>query len=487
MYGYTPGWQPINPNSTVPTDSPLFVMLSTSLKPAGTVPETVVVNGQTWPVMPPPQGTGNVQKFAIWLGFNAASPRLIDALATWISNGRQNDVPKTAPLTYAALTQTPPPLWPNLKNKVSPILFVCSMAHDDGRRHKDGGTPDVVFDHVPANYWTTSQIFLTDEGGVTVNPGHLKPGEEYYVAAIIGNAGNNGSGQLFQLAMTVQARALAFNSFMGPDVPLPSLGNLDAASINADYEQFGLRPTSYDVVGFRFNVDKVFGALVQAVKTLVDPAMLGMTSPEDWVKDSHPCVKVMITAGDPAGNFPPDGGAMLSVGSDPRKDRHIAQRNLAHFDMTVMAQKKTQWKNFIVAQAGAGLNGLLLQHGLPLDAFRIYLAIPRLAWERYIDPKTSKGGAVRGFEQINATGREVANKPFPGDTVFLRQTNAAAEIHVADHAAHHTSDKFLGMALGLEGDPTRLRGVRVTDISMAHAAADRSIVGGFTVQLQMAR
>ena len=111
--------------------------------------------------------------------------------------------------------------------------------------------------------------------------------------------------------------------------------------------------------------------------------------------------------------------------------------------------------------------------------FRIYLAIPLVAWERYIDPKTSKGGAVRGFDVV----REVANKPFPGDTVFLRQTNAAAEIHVADHAR----EKFFGMALGLEGDPARLKGVRVTDISMAHAAADHSVVGGFTVQLNMGR
>ena len=84
---------------------------------------------------------------------------------------------------------------------------------------------------------------------------------------------------------------------------------------------------------------------------------------------------------------------------------------------------------------------------------------------------------MRGFEVV----REVANKPFPGDTVFLRQTNPAAEIHVADHAR----EKFFGMALGLEGDPARLRGVRVPEIAMAHAAADRSVVGGFTVQLDV--
>ena len=90
--------------------------------------------------------------------------------------------------------------------------------------------------------------------------------------------------------------------------------------------------------------------------------------------------------------------------------------------MTQMAIKKPIWKKFIVAQAGAGVNGLSLQHALPLDAFGITLAIPRLAYERYIDPKTSRGGAVRGFEVIGDKGREVGTRPFPGDTVFLRQT-----------------------------------------------------------------
>ena len=111
--------------------------------------------------------------------------------------------------------------------------------------------------------------------------------------------------------------------------------------------------------------------------------------------------------------------------------------------MTQMAIKPPMWKKFIVAQAGAGVNGLSLRHMLPLDAFRVYLAIPRAAYERYIDPKTSKGGAVRGFEVV----REVANKPFPGEAVILRQTNAAAEIHVADHA----KDKLLRHGDGARG------------------------------------
>jgi hypothetical protein len=183
---------------------------------------------------------------------------------------------------------------------------------------------------------------------------------------------------------------------------------------------------------------------------------------------------VLVVAGEPNGTFPPDGGAPLSINSDPRKDRHIAQRNLAPFDMALMAAKKIQWKNFIVAQAGAGQNGLALQHSLPIDAFRLFVAIPKAAYERYIE----KGGAVRGFEQV----RDAPGRPFP-DAVILQQTSPAAQIRIADHAR----ERFFGMSLGVVGDPARLRGVRQTDVSLAHAAADGSIMGGFTLQMPAVR
>ena len=72
---------------------------------------------------------------------------------------------------------------------------------------------------------------------------------------------------------------------------------------------------------------------------------------------------------------------------------------------------------------------------------------------------------MRGFEVV----REAASKPFP-DAVILRQTSAAAEIHVADHGGR---ERFFGMALGLEGDPARLKGQRLGDISVAHGARRR--------------
>ena len=123
----------------------------------------------------------------------------------------------------------------------------------------------------------------------------------------------------------VLADALAFNSFMGPNVPLYSLGELDAASTKPSYEQFFMRLWSYDTVGFRFDVDDVFKRLVAAVQANVPANMLGGDTPDQWVRDSHPCVKVRIMSGERPNNYTP-WGAVPSIDSSPLKDRHIAQR-----------------------------------------------------------------------------------------------------------------------------------------------------------------
>jgi hypothetical protein len=207
------------------------------------------------------------------------------------------------------------------------------------------------------------------------------------------------------------------------------------------------------------------------------PMQLGGLTIDDWLKGSHPCVKIRITAGENPNTFTPENNVPLTLASDPRKDRHTAQHNLAPFDMTLMAIKEPMWKTFIVAQAGDGVNRLVMQHGLPLQTVRVFIAVPRPAYEHYIDPKTRRGGAVRGFEVV----REAMPKPFP-DAVILRQTSAAAEIHVADHG--HGRERYFGMAIGLEGDPARLRDSRLGDISVAHGTSDGNIVGGFTLRPQ---
>jgi hypothetical protein len=478
FWGYNQNMKPLKDMDNTPANNPMWAILNASLGPEP-LPDKITVGGTQWPVMPPPL-QGSISVYKEWLEFNQpGQPRVIDALGTWIANGKTNDVPKGAPINTATLAALPLPKFPLKNSDKGAILFVCSRQGDDGRRAGDGALPNPPAVPIPAQFWNSSQIFLTDTLGNLAQPVHLVPGAHYYLAAVIGNSSSLYCGRMSlggpNPKIEVLADALAFNSFMGPNVPLASLGELDAASPNPSYEQFTMRLWSYDTVGFRFDVDDVFKRLVQAVQLGVPANMLAGDTPDQWVRDSHPCVKVRIMSGELPNNYTPV-GAVPTIDSSPLKDRHIAQRNLAHFDMTQMAIKPPMWKKFIVAQAGAGVNGLSLQHALPLDAFRVYLAIPRAAWERYIDPKTSKGGAVRGFDVV----REVGSKPFPGEAVFLRQTNAAAEIHVADHAR----EKFFGMALGLEGDPARLKGVRVTDISMAHAAADHSVVGGFTVQLR---
>ena len=492
-----PQMMPLNPNSNDPMQNPLFVMLKASLTPGGAPGPGpmyfVTVNGQEWPVMPPPNWPGGGVTNSDWLEFNGNAPLLIDAFESWISNGKIDDAPKDAPFAFAALAQAQAMLkpFPGLSvNNDWPLLFVASMPGDDGRRNGDHAMPVVPLDHVPANFWATSQVFLTYPPGVqghapgsTAFPASLKPGEEYYVAAIVGNAGNWGAGRKFAGVppqMIVLGDALAFNTFLSPNFPLPSLGNLDPAAGNPQYEQYFLAKESYDVVGFRFNVDAVFAGLKQAMVTAgFTPNQLGGLSIEDWLKGSHPCVKIRITAGENANSFTPENNVPLTLDSDPRKDRHIAQHNLAPFDMTLMAIKEPMWKTFIVAQAGAGVNGLVMQHSLPLQTVRVLIAIPRQAYERWIDPKTSKGGALRGFEAIDDKGREAVPKPFP-DAVILQQTSAAAEIHVADHGLGR--ERFFGMAIGFAGDPARLRDTRLGDIAVAHTARDGGIVGGFTLR-----
>lgn len=481
------GLQPLDPMSNVPDENPLYVMLKRGLG-AKPIPQlTDPIKGQQWPVMPLP-GLNGVDDWEDWMEFNTGGLKLIDKFGEWIAAGKLNDTPKSAKLSWVTLAASPPKLFPGLtsQNKpgfeVTPLLFVASMAGDDGRRHGDHGTPDVPVDHVPDHFWNTSQIFLTDEQGFTKNPAHLKSGEEYYVAALIGNCGNWGAGraQPGQPKIFVHGDAMAFNTFMSPNTALPSLGNLDPAAIAAGYEQYSLRAETWDVAGFRFNVDSVFDKLETA---LANSGMdLGGATPKEWLLDSHPCVKVRITAGELPNIYKPEGGAQLSVNSDPRKDRHIAQRNLAPFEITLQGAKQIKWKTFVVAQAGKGVNKLILEHGLPVDAFGLYLSVTKGAWDRYV----AKGGKVAGFEVVReGKGETSLAKPFP-DAVLLRQTKNDKEGATRLEVAAHDKEPFLGMALGIEWDPSRGKPSRLGNVSMIHQVG-RSVAGGFTLQLVPAR
>src|SRR5207302_5144769 len=133
---------------------------------------------------------------------------------------------------------------------------------------------------------------------------------------------------------------------------LPALSALDAATAGPTYDQPALVPRSYTVVGFRFDVDVVFKGLHDAlVAAGMTPAQLGTMTIDDWLKgtNGHACVKVLVRANEfpdtPNGMFPSD----MNL---PTNDRHIAQRNLAGFDMTLKGAKEIQWQNFMMNQAG---------------------------------------------------------------------------------------------------------------------------------------
>jgi hypothetical protein len=477
----TPGMQPLNPASNDPMQNPLFVMLNASAAPAP-VPTTVVVLGQTWPVMPPPPE----DEFTIWLEANASAPRLIDAFAAWISNGKVDDAPKDPPISFAALDGATVPPWPFKKTEFTPILFVPSFPADDGRRHGDHALPDVPANHVPSDFWAQSMIFLTDETGHTASPAKLKASEEYYVVAQLRNAGNIGGGEVNNFnnpKFQVLGDAQCFNTFTSPGTPLPSLDNIDPAGSNPAFDVRAMTGP-VDVAGFRFNVDAVFAGLKAALVAQVPPAMLGNATADEWLTDGHPCVKVRILSGEQLNEYGPASGPIPpTLESNPMVDRHIAQRNLAPFDMALMGLKKIMWTNFIVGQAGAGWNELILQQALPADAFRFHFAVPRAAWERWIDPRTSPGGAVRGLEMVH----DVASKPFP-EAVILRQTGPVL-IRIAEHGhgRGHERERFFGMSLGIEGDPAAFRRARNSDVSVVQAAHGGGVVGGFTLRVPLVR
>ena len=471
QYNLQQGWQPLNPNSNDPLLNPLYVLLQASLGPTP-LPNTVNVNGQDWPVMPQPDFNQSIGSYANWKEFNQNNPSIMQALGDWITAGKLDDTPKAANLKHTTLVANPPqPFGFQKGSDFFPILFIASFFGDDGRRPGDAGVPAVPGNHVPAHYWNTSRIFLTDEMGQTVFPQHLQPGEEYYVAVVIGNSGNQAAGRIVGMGgkIVVVAEAQAFNSGWGPAVPpLPPLSNLDPTNIYPVYEQYHLGTTSYDVIGFRLNIDSVIAGLKKAISD--QGINLGGATVDEWLNDSHPCIKVLINSGEPASKYGPDPNNLPNFNSDPQTERHVAQRNLAPFLIPANAgDKKMGWKNFMVAQMGDGPNQLAIEHTLSPNTFTTYLAMPTATWERYVAK-----GKSEGFEVV----REGVAKPFP-DAVILRQTKGGARLAVANHA----KEAFLGFALGIGWEPRRIRpAARYSALSLVHYRQDGSIGGGFTLQ-----
>jgi hypothetical protein len=468
--GLTPGWFPLTPGELDPAKNPLWALLNASLG-APPLPNTVPVNGQDWPVMPQPDFVNHtIDQYKDWKEFNTAPHRVIDAMADWITAGKLDDTPKSWPLTWTDMIQHPPSPFGFAKTSDAyPILFVSSKFGDDGRRPGDGGVPAVPANHIPDKFWNTSRIYLTDENGKTVYPQHLQPGEEYYVAAMIGNAGNMTAGRVAgNDKILVVAEAQVFNSGFGPATSLPALSNLNPASTYGVYEQYGLGQVRFDVVGFRFNVDAVIAALKQEITAQIST---GGLTPEQWLNDSHPCIKVLITGGEPIGGpYSPAANAPPTFNSNPRTERHVAQRNLAPFLIPMAGAKKIGWMKFICGQIGPGTNQLAIDHRLSPNVYRFYLAMPTAIYERYVAK-----GRHAGFEVV----RDV-EKPFP-DAVMLRQTARGARLGIANHER----ELFFGMALGIDWQPRGLRPGPAGEASLIHHRDDGSAGGGFTLQVQV--
>ena len=73
-------------------------------------------------------------------------------------------------------------------------------------------------------------------------------------------------------------------------------------------------------------------------------------------------------------------------------------------------------------------------------------------------------------------------KPFP-EAVILRQTHPEAVLQVADHGRR----PFIGLSLGIEWEPERAARAHISDIAIAHAGADRRVIGGLTLRPRLIR
>jgi hypothetical protein len=275
------------------------------------------------------------------------------------------------------------------------------MQNDVGSRGPGAVPP------VPANYWATSLIFLVDPAtGNTVLPSTLTAGSEYYLAAVIGNRGNTDGGNYVNppgIGIETAAIVMVWNTVDSPGVELPSLSNLDF--INDDnpiFEQYFLKSATYDLVGFRLNVQTVYDGIIAALKQAVANGLnLGGLTPDQWVhaQPAHLCAKVVIRQ---------QGGAFPNFGDSPINNAHLAQKNLAPFDINVQEVSPVPnivWKNFIPGQPfffrlpGVGRNQLRLEvPRLPEDAFNFYVGIPTETFHSIF--REGRGGAIKGFRPI---------------------------------------------------------------------------------------
>jgi hypothetical protein len=407
-------------SSNTPADSPLWAVLnSRAMGNPGFSP--VFVGGGSWPAMP-------AFDTPAWLEFqvNAPAPKLVPVFGDWITAGKINDIPNDA------IAEKPPAI-------VRPRgggLFVCNLPGDNGTQP------------VPANYWATSLIFLLDPStGAIANPPQFAASAEYYLTAIVGNAGTPHAGRFMPGGgpkIECEAWVMVWNTGFSPAVKLPSLGNLDIASKQRVFEVYFLKAGAYDLVGFRLPVQTVFDGLVQAIEE-AEPDLGGLTATE-WIhqKNAHLCAKVMIRK---------EGDSWPAAGDTPLDDRRIAQKNVAPFaiDLNVdQPDPNIEWTHFIVGDARRfkGADRRVGTHLLSLEDLArhlelgLYLALPRRAFDKCVDQKR-----LRGFEKVDWHGKA----PFP-EHVVLKCVSPKNSIPIAALGDR----QMIGAALGIEYRVSRL-------------------------------
>jgi hypothetical protein len=216
-----------------------------------------------------------------------------------------------------------------------------------------------------------------------------------------------------------------------PQVELPSLSNLNSVNdSNPIYEQYFLKSATYDVVGFRLNVQTVYDGIMAALNQAVANGLnLGGVTPDQWVhqQPAHLCAKVVIRQ---------QGGSFPNFGESPVNNARLAQKNLAPFDINVQDDHLVPnivWKNFIPGQpffvrlSGAGRNRLSLEvPHLPEDAFKFYIGIPTETFDRIF--REGREGGVKGFKLVppeelckSKLGNQA--KPFPDAVVLQYEGN----------------------------------------------------------------
>jgi hypothetical protein len=314
VFGASDRGHPLTAGDSTPANSPLWAILNSA---AGGTPGFTLITipggaqaGSQWPTMPSFVTLG-------WTNFqiNAPAPKLVDVFGTWITQGQVKDIP-----TNVIATVPPSPIAAPLDPGVS--LFVCSMPNDVGIRP----------DGVPPDYWATSLIFLVDPNtGNTVFPQTLTQGSEYYLAAVIGNRGDTSGGTYISPpGIETSGIVMVWNTVDSPGVELPSLSNLNSLNDpNPIYEQYFLKSATYDVVGFRLNVQTVYDGIIAALNQAVANGLnLGGVTPDQWVhqQPAHLCAKVVIRQ---------QGGSFPNFGESPVNNARLAQKNLAPFDINV--------------------------------------------------------------------------------------------------------------------------------------------------------